>query len=100
MNKYITFGILVLFILFMTYVVDFASNYENTLDSVNPIEELPGEGSPTSGSVISLITTFWKIATFQVEGLPALFTVLIFYPCNLIVLYMIIDILKDLVPFT
>lgn len=50
-------------------------------------------------SIIGFIGTFFKILTFQLEGVPFWLN-LFFIPVTMIVIYMIVDVLKDLVPFT
>ena len=52
-----------------------------------------------STSVIDLISTFWKLLTFQVT-MPIMANVLLIYPAVIILIFMAIDILKDLVLFT
>jgi hypothetical protein len=49
--------------------------------------------------VIGAMSMFFKILTFQLEGVPAMLNMIFLVP-TAIVLYIIIDIIKDLVPLT
>lgn len=102
MNKYILLGVLVFAIVGMTLIADSATNLDPSY--VAPSESLeedrPAEIDNTVGSVFSFINTWFKMATFSLEGFPAWITAMLFLPLNFMALYMIVDIVKDLIPFT
>lgn len=67
--------------------------------TIDPASGLPAEGELSIVTIGSIAGTFWKIVSFQIEDIPAVFSI-IFIAIGAIIVYMIIDILKDLVPFT
>ena len=46
------------------------------------------------------INTYLNLITFKVEGFPIILNVLIFYPINIMAIYFIAEIVKDIIPFT
>ena len=97
MNKYLLFGMLVFLLVLATYMVDVTDTYSVT-QNINTTLDV-GEDA-TIVSVFSMLSTFIKILTFQIEGFPAILNLLFFYPISAIVLYMTADIIKDIIPFT
>lgn len=97
MNKYLTLGVLMFLLLFATYVVDLTDGYSTSSDP-NQVVDTPEDTDRIT--VFTMIGTFFDILTFKIVGLPAILNVLFFYPITIIIGYMVIDILKDLVPFT
>ena len=67
-------------------------------------EDLLGGGiadtGKNSGAIFSMLSTYYKVITFQIPAMPFIITVIVFYPLSLGMIYMIVDILKDLIPFT
>jgi hypothetical protein len=57
------------------------------------------DGNASISSILGLLKTFWKLLTFQLVGIPVIFNILVFYPITFMVLYMIIDVLKDMISF-
>lgn len=101
MNKYILLAVLVFIILGMTFMANAATNLDPSY-SPNPgsiEEDIPQEFDISIGTIKSVVNTWVKLATFNMEGFPGWVSVLIFLPLNFIVIYMIIDILKDAIPF-
>ena len=47
-----------------------------------------------------MLQTFWALITFQAIGMPVWFTTLFIYPLTFGLLYLTIEIVKDLIPFT
>ena len=97
MNKYALFAIILVFFLAATYLVDITSVYsvENGISlGFSPFEE-----SGISG-LTEYVQTYMAIMTFSIDGLPAILSILIFYPLSGMLAFMIIDIIKDLIPFT
>ena len=108
-TKYAVFMILVFFIMFMTVTVDSVDQFavENTISDYTTIEPSDdiNDGydiveDESKQGILSILSTFWKLLTFRIDGLPNILVLLIFYPANLMAAYMLVDILKDLVPFT
>lgn len=60
-------------------------------------DEPPSEEKTT---VWSVVDTFWRIITFQVDDFPPALNLIVFMPLTFGIVYIIADILKDLVPFT
>lgn len=102
MNKYVLLAVLVFAILGMTFIADAATNLDPSYDpNTTSIEEdIPQEFDRTWGTISSVFNTWVKMATFNMDGFPAWLTALIFLPLNFIVIYMMVDIIKDLIPFT
>ena len=96
MNKYVLFMVMILFLLFLTFV----ANSLSLSASENLINGIPSDASVSIESIGRLFGTFFKILTFQLEGVPIYFNIFIFAPLTFGVIYMLIDIIKDLIPFT
>ena len=97
MNKYITLGLLVFILVFVTFVVDLSTAYTISGEANSAV------ATPTGFEEVdvwSMLQTFLGLLTFQIAELPVVINLLVFYPITIIVAYMIIDVLKDLVPFT
>ncbi len=94
MNKYILLGMLFGFLYLMAIIA-------NSIE----LEASELHGSPISqpetsvDSIWGTLVSFWNMVTFQIEGVP-FFITMIFLIISIVLVYMIIDILKDLVPFT
>jgi len=96
MNKYMFLMVLVVYLVMMTFVAGSLS----MITSTDVIGTIGGNTDATALDIFGFLGTFFKILTFQIEGLPALVTIIGFYPVSLAVLYMIMDIVKDIIPFT
>lgn len=96
MNKYTTLMIMFIFLILITLVADsvLLTTSEDLLNGI-----VVDEGNNTS-SIFSMLDTFFRIITFQMPEVPFILNVLVFYPLSLGIVYMIIDILKDIIPFT
>jgi|SRR6056297_1557225 len=97
MNKYITFGFIMMFIVFVTYIVDMTAGYSTT-STASGIASQSGE--LTVSEAFGLLRTWWSIITFQIDGFPDIINLIVFYPLNAIAIFMGLDIAKDLIPFT
>ena len=97
MNKYLTFGFIIMFIVLITYVVDITAVYQvsGNTDGFN----VP-TGEVRTIEAFGLLKTWWQLATFKIDGLPVILNLIIFYPLNVVALFMGLDIVKDLIPFT
>lgn len=94
MNKYILFMIMVFFLVIVTLVVgaiDESASSNIILDSIP--DDRPGVLNILS-TIWNYITIFFRMITFQVEGVPAIFNLIIFYPLTAGTLFMLIDIIR------
>lgn len=96
MNRFITLMIMVFFLILITLVAD-SLGIAYGEGFIGGFETSPDEEKM---SVLSVIRTFWKIITFRVEEFPVILNLLVFMPLTFGIVYIVIDILKDLVPFT
>lgn len=64
------------------------------------VDSLVTTDGTTSASIFTMIEIFFKIVTFQIPDIPLLLNLFVFQPIGIGMLYTIILILKDLVPFT
>jgi hypothetical protein len=97
MNKYVLVAIIFLYLAIATMLADSlilstSGNILGGMDTPNTVGGISG--------VIDLLGTFWKIVAFQIDGMPSIATILFFYPPTMMMTYMLIDVLKDLIPFT
>jgi hypothetical protein len=93
MNKYMTLIVMVLFLVLVTVVADSALGISANLNIVDGINVPPPETWLGRFSVVTdMIKVFFNIMLFQVEGLPAFFNIVVFYPLSFGIVYMIIDI--------
>lgn len=96
MNKYSLFMIMILFLLFITVVADSIA----VTASIDITDNIPVDAKDSIGSIFRLMGTFFKILTFNLPGIPVVFNLFVFLPLTFGVIYMLIDIIKDLIPFT
>ena len=95
MNKYAFLGLLTSLLIVLTLT----ANSISITASVDLTSGIETTTSASVGGVLGLLSTFFKILTFQLTGIPVWFN-LIFMVITLMVVYMIIDVVKDLIPFT
>lgn len=95
-NKYMILYILVIIIVLTTFIVDvtITTQVSGAFDSM-----ITADTEPTLTNVISMLDTYFNLLTFGVDGLPAIFTLLFFYPINAVALYMIVNIITEAIPF-
>lgn len=98
MNKYVLLMILVFIFLVMILI-------SNSILLSTPIgqELLGGVGISeeyTSVSIRTMMKSMFLLATFQIPSMPVVMNILMFYPVTFGIIYMIIDVVKDLIPFT
>ena len=96
MNKYMTLMVLVSLLILITVV----ANSISIGVSSDITTGIGTEGGASISGVLGLLSTFWKLLTFQLVGIPPIFNLLVFMPITFVVLYMIIDVIKDIIPFT
>lgn len=90
------------FLLISSTFIIITTLYVNSLglsDTENPVDTLPGEVDNSVGGVLDVLRTFIDLMSFRLDGVPALFNI-IFVIIAIGFLYVLVDTLKDLVPFT
>ena len=97
MNKYVLLMVMFSFLIVVTLV---ANDIVMTTNSVNVLSGAVSDTGTTSTSIFNMIGMFFKIITFQVDGIPVIINIIVFYPLTFGIIYIIVDILKDLIPFT
>ena len=95
-NKYILLSVVFLYLIIITIIAD-SVGIVATSGIADGIDT--GSQNASLGSIFGLLSTFWKMITFQVQ-LPILAIIIFIYPAVIIVIAMLIDIIKDLIPFT
>lgn len=90
------------FLLISSTFIIITTLYVNSLglsDTENPVDTLPGEVDNSVDGVLDVLRTFIDLMSFRLDGVPALFNI-IFVIIAIGFLYVLVDTLKDLVPFT
>jgi hypothetical protein len=101
MNKYILLPIIFLYLIVITLLTD--SLFITTTGGVTDVINAPSlDGGVTNNisTILDFFKVFWRILTFRIDGVPFIITLIFFYPTTIMVVYMIVDIVKDLIPFT
>jgi len=94
MNKYVLLGVLMFFLYIMSMVAASIEGFTAT-DLSYPDAAI----SPSIGGVFSALGAFFNMLLFRIDGVPIFFN-LIFIAITFMILYMIIDVVKDIIPFT
>ena len=97
MTKYKILFFSVFFIIFITIVAQQMEIFKQTQfinDGMTSDIEFNLQG------IRGFINTYLNLITFKVEGFPIILNVLIFYPINIMAIYFIAEIVKDIIPFT
>lgn len=95
MNKLTFLLIATTFMILTTLVV----NSLGLSDVESPVSSLPGDFDNSVGSLLGILGTFVDLLTFRLDGIPTLFN-LVFVVVAVGVLYVIVEWLVNLVPFT
>ena len=101
MNKYAFFGLIVLWLVLATFIIAAVNNFGTSGLSVTG--EIAQSSAGTGGYLSQLgglLSVFWSIFTLQVAGLPAILVIIFFDIPVIIVGFMIMDVIKYLIPFT
>lgn len=95
MSKYGLFGLIMLWLLFATYLVNAFEVYmdDETFSITNPIGDIEADGETDVGTVKNMGLTFINAVTFQVDGLPVIFAVIFFTAPSFVLAYMTLEIL-------
>ena len=105
MSKYGLFGVIMLWLLFATYLVNAFDVYmgDDTFSVENPIGEIDTDADTEVGTVKSMGVTFINAVSFNVVGLPFIFSLLFFTIPSFILAFMsieiLIKILEAIIPF-
>lgn len=81
--------ILLFFQLFVTLVVGSID-----LSTTSSVTQGYGEFALSLGGMFSVIGYWFNMMTFQVEGIPSLIVMLVFYPINLAILVIIVEMIR------
>ena len=93
------YGLLMVMFVFLVAVTLVADSVLITT-SQNILDGAVSDTTQTSGGIFSMMAVYFKIITFQIPQIPLMINLFVFYPLSIGIGYMIIDILKDLIPFT
>lgn len=87
MSKSGLFGLLFGWLVICTFLVNSVVAYDPTTDIaiLNPLESFSDHSASTLiGQGTSLLKTFWRALTFQIQGLPVLFNLFFQIPTAII----------------
>jgi len=95
MSKAGLFGVLVLWLVVVTYIVNAFVVFDPSTDLAvfNPVEVFEQDDGGVLSQSASLLSVFWKALTFRIEGLPVLFNLFFQVPTTIIG-YMILAFLR------
>ena len=94
MNKYVLLMTMVFFLVFMTTLVgSINESVSSNITSAEVSEDVPGILNLLR-SVWNYISLFFAIIFFQVNGLPTVFNLFIFWPLSAGTIFMIISIIR------
>lgn len=96
MNKYAFLMVLFFFLVIVTLI---AQDIE-IATSTNVLNGAISDSAQESSSIFTMIGVFFRVITFQIPSIPVIINLLVFYPLSMGIIYMLVDILKDLIPFT
>jgi len=96
MNKFMTLMVMVAFLFTVSYLAT-SIGFSVAGDITAP--EASFEIGSLSG-IIDILRTFFNIMLFRIEGIPIIITLVVFYPITFGIIYMLADIIKDIIPFT
>lgn len=96
MNKYALLMAMVFFLILITQLtlsLDLSVT-EDLTHGISSSDKVSVKG------VMNMIKMFFRIITFQVPDIPVIINLLVFLPLTFGIIYIIVDIIKDLIPFT
>ena len=101
MSKYVLLSVLFIFLSVTGYVVQAVETYSGGGFSTSGVS-MPAVDENASELQIAFqsLGAIFRLLTFQVSGVPNAVVILIFYPITIAFIYMLLDVIKDLVPFT
>jgi hypothetical protein len=96
MNRAMTLMAIAFFIIFVTLMADSLGLATTT----NIAGDLPQEIEGNLSSITRVLRTFFSILTFRLSGVPFVINLLLFVPITFGTIYLILEIVKDVIPFT
>jgi hypothetical protein len=96
MNKYTLLMVMFVFLVIITLI---AQDIE-LATSENILTGAVSDTGQNSASIFNMIGVLFRVITFQIPAIPLIINLIVFYPLTIGVIAMIVDVLKDLVPFT
>lgn len=101
MSKFSLFAVIIAWFIIASYFISIISVYDESMLVINPVGSFTVAESGGAGKRLwAMLTTFYKLITFKVEGVPILFGVVAFQIPTGVLIYMIIDVIKNIIPFT
>jgi len=99
MSKPALFGVLFLWLVMITFIVNSVVEYDPSTDIGinNPVEVIEVEDGSQWTQFTSLMGTFWNALTFGIDGLPVIFN-LFFQVPTAIIGFMITRFIVDALP--
>ena len=89
-GKYILLGLIFLYFLAITILVDVV--FINTLDTgVGFVGDI---GFEDNAGFFDLVKVYWRLLSFRVEELPAILNFIFVYPVTIIMIAIIIDLIR------
>lgn len=95
MSKYgFLFGS-ILFICFVTLIANQMQIYN--VDDIT--KGITNDLDFNLSGIRALLQTYLSIITFKIPGFPPILNILIFIPINILAIYLLLEIVKDILPF-
>jgi len=92
MNRFMTFMMIIFFLVVCTLIADSVFGISASARIIDEFgQDVPSDWLGRFAIVRSFLSTFFKILTFQVSGMPAIVNIVVFYPLTFGIVYMIID---------
>lgn len=96
MNRFQFFMVLVIYLVVATILAD-ATGLTTSAGLTDGVSNSTSIGV---GTILGYFRTFGRMLTFQVTGIPPLVNLIFFTGPTLVIIYILVDIIKDLIPFT
>ncbi len=81
----------------LTLLADSITGISATTDIVgSPATNIDASAS----GILSFLRTFFDILTFNLEGIPNMVNLLFFFPISVGLIFIIVEVVKDIIPFT
>ena len=95
MSRYSLFGAIMLWLLFATFLVNAFDEYtgDGSFGVNNPIGEIDTDADTEVGTVKSMALTFINAVSFNIVGLPFIFSLIFFTIPSFMLVYMTLEIL-------
>lgn len=81
----------------LTLLADSIAGIQASNDIVtNPPTNITADVS----GILRFLRTFFDILTFRLEGIPTILNLVFFFPITIGLLFIIVEVVKDIIPFT